>query len=248
MPALPIDLDIGRIPTIKDLGLMETILDNRAAIQFHGGEKEVLKHVDDYIWHNRSLEHYKNTRNQLFGENYSSKFSPWLANGSLSARYVYHEIKKFEDEIVKNDSTFWMIFELIWRDYFHYTAMRYGKKMQRSGGIKGEAGPWRYDRELFDSWKKGRTGVPFIDANMKELNLTGFMSNRGRQNVSSFLVKDLNVDWRMGAAYFESMLIDYSYGSNWGAWNYIVGVSNDPKENRYYNILLQRRLCQTLVT
>ena len=65
------------------------------------------------------------------------------------------------------------------------------------------------------------------------------MSNRGRQNVASFLVKDLNVDWRLGAAYFESMLIDYNYGNNWGNWNYIAGVGNDPRENRYYNVLMQ---------
>lgn len=113
------------------------------------------------------------------------------------------------------------------------------EKLQRSGGIKGKTGPWRFDKELFNSWKYGKTGVPFIDANMSELNFTGFMSNRGRQNVASFLVKDLNVDWRLGAAYFESMLIDYNYGNNWGNWNYIAGVGNDPRENRYYNVLMQ---------
>jgi deoxyribodipyrimidine photo-lyase len=239
VPALPAKLDTGRVPTMQDLGFSEIIPDERAAIQFIGGESEALKRVQDYIWQNRSLEQYKNTRNQLLGENYSSKFSPWLANGSLSSRYVYHEIKKFEKEIIKNDSTFWMIFELLWRDYYHFIAMRYGKKLQRSGGIKGKVGPWRYDKELFDSWKEAKTGVPFIDANMRELNLTGFMSNRGRQNVASFLVKDLNVDWRLGAAYFESMLIDYNYGSNWGNWNYMAGVGNDPRENRYYNVLMQ---------
>jgi deoxyribodipyrimidine photo-lyase len=98
---------------------------------------------------------------------------------------------------------------------------------------------WRKDKNLFFKWTDGLTGIPFIDANMRELNLTGFMSNRGRQNVASFLVNDLGIDWRWGAAYFESMLIDYDVCSNWGNWMYIAGVGNDPRENRYFNILRQ---------
>ncbi|MEJ2053605.1 MAG: FAD-binding domain-containing protein, partial [Calditrichaceae bacterium] len=130
-------------------------------------------------------------------------------------------------------------FELLRRDYFYFTALRYGRKMMRSGGIKGKSGPWKYDKELFDLWRQGKTGVPFIDANMRELNSTGFMSARGRQNVASFLVNDLNVDWRMGGAYFESMLIDYSFGSNWNNWNNIAGVGNNQVDKPYYNILKQ---------
>ena len=74
---------------------------------------------------------------------------------------------------------------------------------------------------------------------MREIAQTGFMSNRGRQNVASYLVKDLKVDWRMGAEYFEHMLIDYDVTSNWCNWNYVAGVGSDPRENRYFNILSQ---------
>jgi deoxyribodipyrimidine photo-lyase len=97
------------------------------------------------------------------------------------------------------------------------------------------------NKKLFDKWKTAKTGIPFIDANMKELNETGFMSNRGRQNVASFLVKDLKLDWRWGASYFETKLIDYDVTSNWANWAYIAGVGNDPRENRYFNILKQAR-------
>lgn len=69
----------------------------------------------------------------------------------------------------------------------------------------------------------GRTGVPFVDANMRELLATGWMSNRGRQNVASFLVKDLHLDWRLGAEWFESLLIDHDVCSNYGNWNYVAG-------------------------
>ena len=78
-----------------------------------------------------------------------------------------------------------------------------------------------------------------MDAHMRKLNATGYMSNRGRQNVASFLVRDLQQDWRLGAAYFESRLIDYDVHSNWGNWNYVAGVGNDPREDRYFNLVTQ---------
>jgi len=92
-----------------------------------------------------------------------------------------------------------------------------------------------------DRWINGKTGVDFVDANMNELRLTGFMSNRGRQNVASYLCNDLQLDWRYGAAYFEQELIDYDVASNWGNWAYLAGVGNDPRGNRYFDIAKQAR-------
>ena len=80
--------------------------------------------------------------------------------------------------------------------------------------------------------------MPFVDANMRELNETGYMSNRGRQNVASFLADWLEIDWRMGAAYFEAKLVDYDVCSNWGNWAYQAGVGNDSRDN-YFNVLGQ---------
>ena len=93
--------------------------------------------------------------------------------------------------------------------------------------------------KLFNKWKYGKTGYPYIDANMLELRKTGFMSNRGRQMVASFLIKDLKIDWRRGAEYFESMLIDHDVASNYGNWNYAAGIGADPRENRYFNVYKQ---------
>jgi deoxyribodipyrimidine photo-lyase len=90
--------------------------------------------------------------------------------------------------------------------------------------------------ELLHRWINGETGSEFVDANMNELRLTGFMSNRGRQITASYLVNDLKVKWLMGAAYFESLLIDYDVCSNYGNWAYIAGVGNDPRQDRYFNI------------
>jgi len=86
--------------------------------------------------------------------------------------------------------------------------------------------------ELFESWKNGETGVPLVDAIMHELNATGYINKYGRQVVAGFLINDLKVDWKKGAAYFEEKLIDYSPASNWGNWAFIAGV-NDARESKY---------------
>ncbi|WP_080237234.1 DASH family cryptochrome [Spirosoma rigui] len=231
----------GEMPTLQSLGFTDDIVaDHRAAVAFHGGETEALARLNRYIWEKGLIKTYKETRNGMLGEDYSSKFSAWLALGCLSPRQVYSEVKRYETEQVKNDSTYWLVFELLWRDFFRFVALRYGTRIFKPSGIKHELGvKWSHDVELFKRWTDGTTGIPFIDANMRELNQTGFMSNRGRQNVGSFLVKDLGIDWTWGAAYFESMLVDYDPCSNWGNWNYVAGVGNDPRENRYFNIYNQ---------
>ncbi len=206
---------------------------------FKGGETEALTRLEEYFWQKDLLKSYKETRNGMLGMDYSSKFSPWLANGCISPRFIYEEIKRYEHDRIANDSTYWLIFELIWRDYFRFVAMKFGNKIFYQNGIKNHTVKWKYNKEIFEKWRTGETGIPLIDANMKELLATGFMSNRGRQNVANFLVKDLKIDWRWGAAWFESQLIDYDVCSNWGNWLYVAGVGNDPRENRYFNILKQ---------
>jgi len=238
---LPDGLLAGEIPRLKSLGLEETSISPKAAITFKGGETEALERLHHYFWKADALKDYKETRNGLIGADYSSKFSAWLALGCISPRFIYEQVKKYEKERLKNDSTYWLIFELIWRDYFRFIAKKYGNALFWETGIKNENLFLKNNRRIFELWAKGETGVPFIDANMRELNQTGFMSNRGRQNVASFLVKDLAINWVWGAMYFESKLIDYDVCSNWGNWNYVAGVGNDPRENRYFNIASQAK-------
>ena len=206
---------------------------------FKGGETQALQRLEEYFWQKDLLKVYKETRNGMLGMDYSSKFSPWLAHGCISPRFIYEEIKRYEHDRIANESTYWLVFELIWRDYFRFVAMKFGNKIFQLNGIANKNNNWKYNKNIFEKWRLGETGVPLIDANMKELLATGFMSNRGRQNVASFLVKDLQTDWRWGAAWFESQLIDYDVCSNWGNWLYVAGVGNDPRENRYFNILKQ---------
>lgn len=237
LPQLDIE-DHGVMPSFSDVGLEKPNADDRAVLPFKGGEDAALQRLNDYFWKQNRLKDYKFTRNGLLGADYSSKFSPWLANGTLSPRRIYWQVQEYEDERKDNVSTYWMIFELIWRDFFRYSAIRYGDDMFKAGGIQHKERNWRRNENDFERWAQGQTGIPFIDANMRELNATGYMSNRGRQNVASFLAQNLNIDWRMGAQYFESKLIDYDPCSNYGNWMYNSTVGQNPR-NRYFNIVKQ---------
>jgi deoxyribodipyrimidine photo-lyase len=229
------------LPTLKDFGYNDFNIDANAAFKFKGGEDEALQHVKDYIWNKELITTYKETRNGLIGSEYSSKLSAWLAIGCISPRYIYKEIKQFEATRIKNTSTYWLIFELLWRDYFKLIMFKYGSKLFTVGGILNLPFEWKTDIHLFNAWANGQTGYALIDANMRELKQTGFMSNRGRQLVASFLTKNLGINWLWGAMWFEHYLIDYDVSSNYGNWNYAAGIGNDVRGFRYFNIFKQAK-------
>lgn len=240
LPALPAGLEPGVLPSLTDLGM--PVPEGRED-DYHvkGGETAGLAHWKQYRDEGRPST-YKETRNGLQGMGYSSKLSAWLALGCLSPRQIYEDLRRYEAEYGANDSTYWLVFELLWRDYFHFVAMRFGSRLFRPGGLKGsDSRRLRRDADRLQAWMEGRTGQPFVDACMRQLVQTGFMSNRGRQNVASYLVHDLSQDWIVGAAFFEHHLIDYDPASNWANWCYVAGVGNDPRENRKFNVEKQSR-------
>jgi len=227
-----------QIPTLKELGFDDFETHPNSAFPFKGGEISGLERLNDYFFNTKKLGFYKKTRNGLVGVDYSSKFSPWLANGSISARTIYWQVKKFEKEHVKNQSTYWLIFELIWRDYFKYVSLKHGNQIFKLEGILKKEYDWSTNKKQIEKWIHGETQSDFVNANMIELKETGWMSNRGRQNVASYFAKELKLDWRIGAAYFESLLLDFDVHSNFGNWMYVAGVGNDPKD-RKFNVDLQ---------
>lgn len=243
LPINPVDetSDIkSEFGNLLDLNIYEP----RAAHQFVGGERYAKRELDYYFWKSKSLSEYKKTRNGLIGRNYSSKFSAWLANGSISPREIYFEVLKYEQEIEKNETTYWLIFELLWRDYFRFVSLKFDYKIFQKWGLKDDSVNIKnkFNLDKLELWIDGMTQKDFVDANMIEISKTGFMSNRGRQNVASYLVKDMGLDWRLGAKYFESQLIDYDVASNWCNWLYVAGLGNDPRENRYFNISRQQQM------
>jgi deoxyribodipyrimidine photo-lyase len=241
IPPLPSGLDPGPLPTLASLGLSSPARDPRARFTYLGGSTAAHARLQTYFWDRDRLRIYKETRNGMLDPDDSSRLSAWLALGCISPRTVYAEVKRYEQERVRNESTYWLVFELLWRDYFRFILAKHGAKLFRPSGIQGIPIPWQQDWPRFQAWCRGETGYPLVDANMRELAATGFMSNRGRQNVASFLTKNLGIDWRMGAEWFESLLIDYDVASNYGNWNYTAGVGNDARGFRYFHIPKQSR-------
>ncbi len=201
---------------------------------FSGSSTAACAHVENYF--KRKLPHtYKQTRNQLSGLDYSTKFSPWLASGAISARQIFSALKEFEAEHGANEGSYWIWFELLWRDYFRLLHLKYGRQLYFANGLTDLPTP-SHDAKKFTDWCLARTGNAFIDAAMAELAATGYLSNRMRQVVASFLIHELACDWRAGAAWFEAQLIDYDVYSNQGNWLYIAGRGTDPRNGRRFNI------------
>jgi len=238
---LPKEIESGGfkyMPTLSDLGYDESDIaaestDKRGVMKFEGGETAALARLKDYIWDKDLLKVYFDTRNGMIGADYSSKFAPWLALGCLSPRYVASQCTLYEQKRVANKSTYWLVFELLWRDFFRFFGLKHGNSIFKLDGTLGDQAHgshpnsrrWSFDKRYFQAWKEGKTGYPLVDANMRELAATGFMSNRGRQNVASFLAIDLSMDWRYGADHFESLLLDYDICSNWGNWCSAAGMT-----------------------
>ncbi|MGJ7460283.1 DASH family cryptochrome [Halomonas sp. MA07-2] len=200
--------------------------DDRASFRFAGGEAQGLARLEHYLWQTGAVARYKQTRNGLLGADFSTRFSPWLAHGCLSARQVHDAVRAWEAEHGASESSDWVIFELLWRDYFHWAARQEGAALFGARRLVPADEPFR-------AWCEGRTGLPFIDAAMRELAATGWLSNRARQNVASYLVHELGGDWRLGAAWFEHALLDFDVASNWGNWRYVAGVGRDPRGHRF---------------
>jgi deoxyribodipyrimidine photo-lyase len=206
--------------------------------EFAGGERAALAHLTRYFASDLPAQ-YKATRNQLTGADFSSKCSAWLASGALSVRQLAAEIGQYEARIGANEGTEWLMRELLWRDYFRLLHLKHGDKMFRYRGLRDKAPAVHHDPGLFTRWCVGRTGESLVDAAMHELMATGYLSNRLRQVVASYLIHELNGDWRAGAAWFEAQLIDYDVYNNQGNWLYIAGLGSDPRGGRQFNVQKQ---------
>eukprot|EP00929_Paragymnodinium_shiwhaense_P059144 TRINITY_DN29608_c0_g3_i1.p1 TRINITY_DN29608_c0_g3~~TRINITY_DN29608_c0_g3_i1.p1 ORF type:complete len:551 (-),score=118.15 TRINITY_DN29608_c0_g3_i1:103-1755(-) len=230
-------------PSWGDLPYSEPVkmptYDPRGVLEFQGGEEAGLARLHYYMHESKLIATYFDTRNEMLGGDYSMKFAPWLAHGCLSVRKVFEQLRRHEVEVAANKSTYWCMFGLGARDFFRYMAKKHGDAIFYEGGVTGKPPPWTGGDKEFQLWADGQTGYPFIDANMRELKATGFMSNRGRQNVASFLILDLGVDWRRGADWFESVLIDYDVTANWVNWMMAAGLTGG-RLNRF-NVLRQSK-------
>jgi deoxyribodipyrimidine photo-lyase len=217
----------GVVPEIADL-----LQDSQAAMlklqsEFIGGEKEALAHLHDYL---HTGEDMALANASLKKHEIVSKLSAWLAVGCLSPRQVYWSMKEAEANHGVRPYFNQIVLGLLWRDYYRFMFKKYGNTFFRPNGFKKDGVPLQLENsEALQNWKDGQTGQPLVDACMQELNTTGYLNQVSRQLVATYLIKELDISWVLGAAYFEEKLIDYCPASNWGNWATIAGVGNDPK-------------------
>ena len=198
--------------------------------------KDVIQELDYYFSDKKLASTYFETRNGLIGRDFSTKFSKYLSSGVLDVRYLYNRVKDFEEINGANKSTYWIIFELLWREFFYWHYQVHGKYYFSKNGIINS----KCDFSSFKLYKASElkilTDIKFFHAALNELTQTGCLSNRVRQIFASIWINDLQLDWRSGAEFFESYLLDYDVFSNYGNWMYLAGVGVDPRGKRYFNI------------
>lgn len=165
------------------------------------------------------IANYENTRNFPAKENGTSRLGPHLRFGTVSIRKMVKKAKAEENEV------FWS--ELIWREFFMQILWHFPHTVNNAFRSKYDRIEWRNNKDEFERWKKGQTGYALVDAGMRELNQTGYMHNRVRMLVASFLCKHLLIDWRWGEAYFAEKLLDYEMASNVGNWQWAAGSGVD---------------------
>ncbi|MGA0817408.1 MAG: DASH family cryptochrome [Schleiferiaceae bacterium] len=208
-------------------------------VPFGPTEADALARLSAYFANPEGAAQYKTRRNGLLGTEFSTKFSLWLATGALSPQRIWQCCLELEAALGGSPDVEWIRVELLWREYFQWVAYTAGPRLFFKKGFRDSAPRTGFNAKAFQRWVDGTTGDAFVDAGMRELAATGFSSNRARQNMASYLIHDLGLDWRYGAAYFESQLLDYDPASNWANWAYIAGVGNDPRPVRRFNTVKQ---------
>jgi deoxyribodipyrimidine photo-lyase len=175
--------------------------------------------VPSYISSDVFIENYEATRNYPAKINGTSRIGPHLRFGTVSIRKIMKQALKANNEV------FWN--ELIWREFFMQILWHFPKTVNHAFKPKYDRIQWRNNEVEFDKWKSGQTGYPLVDAGMRELNQTGFMHNRVRMLVASFLCKHLLIDWRWGEVYFAEKLLDFDLSANVGNWQWAAGSGVD---------------------
>jgi deoxyribodipyrimidine photo-lyase len=240
LPRLKLDM-ISYMPTLQDLGYTEEqiamadTVDPRSQIKdMKGGETAGLKHVQEYIWENDYMKDWARMRHGPIVDNKSSKFSMYLAHGCISPRTIADEARKYMHTRYANDAYKIVQQDLVKRDHCKYFGRKHSNRLFRRypmGPVPQRFGNERYIKpktckKLFAAWKNGLTGYPLIDASMRELNSTGYITDRCRLLAASFLCNDLHFEWTYGAEYFESNCIDYNVFCNWVNWSIAAGLNH----------------------
>ena len=218
------------------LGLSDNKKWNRKILKYWSiGEVHAKNKLLNFI--SKGLIGYKKLRDFPSGKN-NSMLSPHIHFGEISVNQIWHEIKKYP---LDKDSDHFLS-EIGWREFSYYLLHHFKKLDEENFQKKFDKFPWRYDEKLFSLWKKGKTGFPIIDAGMRQLWETGYIHNRVRMIVASFLVKNLQIHWHHGRDWFWECLVDADLASNSASWQWVAGSGADAAPYfRIFNPVLQSK-------
>jgi len=208
---------------------------------FPAGEAEALRRLKDFA--SKSIFSYSENRNRM-DLNGTSSLSAYLRFGMLGLRQAVHaaQLAAFNEQPAADDGAEIWLNELIWREFYIQILYHFPHVSQTAYNPALANIPWRNNELDFNAWKAGRTGMPIVDAAMRQLKQTGWMHNRARMIVASFLVKDLLIDWRWGEAWFMENLLDGDLAANNGGWQWTAGTGTDAAPYfRIFNPVLQSR-------
>ena len=197
-------------------------------------EKCALKELQNFI-RNRIIN-YSDSRNfpNITG---TSKLSPFIKFGQLHVETIWSECMKVKNATIGTSK---FLAEIGWREFNHTLINHFPHMLKKNYSKKFDKFPWEKNDKFLSAWKKGLTGYPIVDAGMRELYSTGWMHNRVRMIVGSFLVKHLLIDWKEGEKYFKNCLLDYSEANNVAGWQWVAGSGADAAPYfRIFNPILQ---------
>jgi deoxyribodipyrimidine photo-lyase len=227
--ALPPGVRAGEIPSPEALGLPDDVPE-----PFPPGEAAARERM--HAWLKDGIHAYADRHDRLEGG--TSELSPYLHLGCISPRELEQRSRdagpgKGPEEFVR---------QLCWRDFYAHVLLHHPGNARRAHQRTMDELEWADDDEHFDAWREGRTGYPVVDAGMRQLATRGWIHNRARLIVASFLTKDLHIDWRRGEAHFMALLTDGDEGSNNGNWQWITSIGVDPAPyfRRMYNPAAQQ--------
>ena len=219
----PAGISVGRVPSVNDLST-KPLSPQRAL----GGETAGRRAADR--WLEEGLPSYADGHNDLAGDR-TSRLSPYLHFGCLSANEL---VARAMDE--RGGESF--VRQLCWRDFHHQVLAAFPALAERDYRPRPER-TWNDDAPALQAWKEGRTGVPVVDAGMRQLLAEGWMHNRARLIVASYLVRERGVHWREGAVHFMDWLLDADVANNYGNWQWVAGTGNDTRPNRRFSLTRQ---------
>lgn len=229
--------------TLEDLNLLDKEVDQRLSLYWQPGEKYAMQLLKKFIEH--GLSDYKEGRN-FPDKEVTSRLSPYLHFGEISPNQMWYSVQDIGYEHASRENIQTFLIELGWRE-FAYNVLFFNPDMPRNNlDKKFDKVAWTYDKKLLQLWTEGKTGYPIIDAAMRELYHTGFMHNRMRMVVASFLIKNLMMHWHTGEDWFWNLLVDADLASNSFNWQWVAGCGYDAAPYfRIFNPILQAKKFDT---